>query len=152
MIDGVTNSLNEDEIKKISEVLKLKKDIMSYLNMEEFIESAKNIIDSSSIFEFRSKVARNYIDKKNPSFVLKIKDIDILNEMLSYSDPRKEVNKLLQKDIISKISKLLTDNINNSKNRLFEQFPKEITEFILSNIYVIRSNIQENNIQVYFFV
>ena len=105
MIDGITNSLNEDEIKKISEVLKLKKDIMSYLNMGEFIENAKNIIDNSSIFEFRSRVARNYIDKKNPSFVLKIKDIDILNEMLSYSDPRKEVNKLLQKDIISKISK-----------------------------------------------
>lgn len=152
MIDGIQNSLNEEEINKIKEVLRLKKDIMSYLNMGEFINQARDIIDNSNIFEFRSKVARNYIDKKNPSFTLRIKDENIHQEMLTYKDPRNEVNKLLQKDIIGKISKLLTDSINNSNNKLFDSVPKDITEFILSNIYVIRSNIKENNIQIYFFV
>lgn len=152
MIDGIQNSLNEEEINKIKEVLKLKKDIMSYLNMGEFINKTRNIIDDSEIFEFRSKVARNYIDKKNPSFTLRIKDENIHQEMLTYKDPRNEVNKLLQKDIIGKISKLLTDSINNSNNKLFDAVPKDVTEFILSNIYVIRSNIKENNIQIYFFV
>ena len=44
MIDGIQNSLNEEEINKIKEVLRLKKDIMSYLNMGEFINKTRNII------------------------------------------------------------------------------------------------------------
>ena len=152
MIDGQINSLNEEETKQVAEILKLKKDIMSYINMNDFIEETRKIIDKSSVFEFRSKVARLYIDKKNPSFTLRIKDDLIIQNLLKEKDPRDGANKLLQKEIINNISQLLTQSLNNSNNKVFDEFPKELTNFILSNIYIIRSNIKDNNIQVFFFV
>lgn len=152
MIDGQINSLSEKETKQVAEILKLKKDIMSYINMNDFIEETRKIIDNSSIFEFRSKVARMYIDKKNPSFALRIKDDLLLQNLLKEKDPRDRANKLLQKEIINNISKLLTESLDKSNNKVFNEFPKELSNFILSNIYIIRSNIKDNNIQIFFFV
>ena len=82
---------------------------MSYLDINEFIEKTRRIIDDSDIFEFRSNVARLYIDKKNPQFVLKIKDENLLNEILQKKNPRDEIAKLLQHEIIKNISELLTE-------------------------------------------
>lgn len=153
MIDGKINNLNEEEIKKVAKALQLKRDIMSYLDINEFIEKTRRIIDNSDIFEFRSNVARLYIDKKNPQFVLKIKDENLLNEILQKKNPRDEIAKLLQHEIIKNISELLTEALKKSNNNnLFEDIPEEITKFVLSNIYVIRANVEINNIQLFFFI
>lgn len=152
MIDGKTNLLNEEEIVQLKNALELKRDIISYLNMESFIDKTRDIIDNSETFEFRNSSSRLYIDKRQPVFVLKLKDENTLREMVKRKDARDEVAKLLQIEIIQNISRLLTDCIKDDKSDLFSGIPAEIKEFVISNIYVIRCNIQENNIQLFFFV
>lgn len=152
MIDGKANLLNKEEIKQLKNALEIKRDIISYLNMESFIDKTRDIIDNSETFEFRNSSSRLYIDKRQPVFVLKLKDENALREMVKRRDARDEVAKLLQIEIIQNISRLLTDCIKDDKSDLFLGIPDEIKEFVISNIYVIRCNIQENNIQLFFFV
>lgn len=152
MIDGKLNLLSQEEITQLKTALEVKRDIISYLDMELFIDNTRKIIESSNTFEFRSIASKLFIDKNQPVFVLKIKDIALLEEIQKMNKPMDEITKLLQNEIIMNISKLLTDCLKEDKNELFKGVPKEIKEFIISNIYVIRSNIKENNIQLFFFV
>lgn len=152
MIDGKTNLLNNEEIEQLKKALELKRDIISYLNMESFIDNTRNIIDESETFDFRNSSSRLYIDKRQPVFILKLKDENTLKDMIKRKDARDEVSKLLQVEIIQNISRLLTDCIKDEQSDLFSGIPEDIKEFVISNIYVIRCNIQENNIQLFFFV
>lgn len=152
MIDGNNNLLNKEEVEQLKNALELKKNIISYLNMDSFIEHTRDVIEKSENFAFRSIASKLYIDKKQPVFVLKLKDESLLTEIKKSTNPIDRVSKLLQMEIIQNISKLLTDCIKEESNNIFEGIPKEITEFVISNIYVIRSNIKDNNIQLFFFI
>ena len=153
MIDGVNNLLDNEEREQLKKALELKRDIISYLNMATFIAKTRDIIDKSECFEFRSIASKLYIDERQPVFILKLKDVNIAQELAKLGEKgRDEVTKMLQYEIIRNISKLLTDCIRDDKSDLFVGIPEEITEFIITNIYVVRANLKDNNIQIYFFV
>lgn len=146
------NLLDENELEQVKKVMQIKKNIISYLDMETFIDNARDIIINSNTFDFRSAASKLYIDPSRPIFILKIKDQNKLKTIQNSQKPIDEVNKYLQEEIIKKISKELTDSIKNSDDGLFKDVPEELKEFIISNIYVIRSNVKENNIQLFFFM
>ena len=151
-MDNQLNKLNDKEMTQLKKALEVKRDIISYLNMEVFIDKVRTIINSSLNFEFRSITSKLYIDTRQPIFVLKLKDEKIYNEISKLSNPIDAVNDLLRVEIIQKISTLLTDCINDTASDLFEGITEELKEFVISNIYVIRANIKENNIQLFFFM
>lgn len=154
MIDGNINLLSNDERDELKKALEIKRDLMSYLNITTFIDKVRDIIDQSEQFDFRSKISRLYIDERQPSFTLKIKDDETYKQLLNgdEKDSRNEVSKMLQTDVIKNISKLLTDCLDNEDSDLFEGISEEIKEFVIANIYVVRTNLKDNNIQLYFFV
>jgi hypothetical protein len=140
----------------------IKRDITSYFDMDLFIDKMRSVIDSSEHFEFRSKMARNYIDKNIPTFIIKYKSDEIKNNLKKISGPEEEVeNKqvdyitdMISKDIISKFSVFITDCIKDSEklNELFSDLPSDVKEFFISNIYTIRVNVKENNIYIIYFI
>lgn len=144
------NFLSKDEIEKIKLIMKQKRDIMSYLDINVLIEGTKEIIERSKIFDFRSSVAKLYIDKNQPVFTLKIIDDEIYNSVIEDTHPRDRISVLLETEIIRHISKLLTDSLA-TKSELFKDVPEELTRLILTNIYVIWSSPADNNIQLKFF-
>lgn len=144
------NFLSDEEIEKIKEIMRKKRDIMSYLDINALIDGTREIIAKSDIFDFRSSVAKLYIDKNQPVFTLKIKDEKLYQEVMNDSSPRDRIARLLETDIIRQISKLLTDSLDNN-SELFKDVPEELTKLILTNIYVIWSSPEDNNIQLKFF-
>ena len=144
------NFLSKDEIEKIKLIMKQKRDIMSYLDINVLIEGTKEIIEQSKVFDFRSSVAKLYIDKNQPVFTLKIIDDEIYNSVIEDTHPRDRISVLLETEIIRHISKLLTDSLA-TKSELFKDVPEELTRLILTNIYVIWSSPADNNIQLKFF-
>lgn len=142
------NNLTKKEMEQLVKTLEIKRDILSYLNIEKFITEVSKIVEESQLFDFRSITAKMFIDKKQPVFILKALDEELLSKTVE------EVNNVLISEIISKISVLLTDCLFNNKDNveIFEGVPEEMKEFIISSIYVIRSNLKENNIQLFFFM
>lgn len=144
------NFLSDEEIEKIKKIMRKKRDIMSYLDINALIDGTREIIAKSDIFDFRSSVAKLYIDKNQPVFTLKIKDEKLYQEVMEDPSPRDRIAKLLETDIIRHISELLTDSLDNN-SELFKDVPEELTKLILTNIYVIWSSPEDNNIQLKFF-
>ena len=144
------NFLSDEEIEKIKKIMRKKRDIMSYLDINALIDGTREIIAKSDIFDFRSSVAKLYIDKNQPVFTLKIKDEKLYQEVMNDPSPRDRIAKLLETDIIRHISELLTYSLDNN-SELFKDVPEELTKLILTNIYVIWSSPEDNNIQLKFF-
>lgn len=144
--------LSEEELESVKKIFRLQRDIMSYLNMDDFINEVKNIVLNSENFAFRNTAALNNIDRKKPVFKLSVRDIksfDLNNE----STTREKITEMVVDEIISKISDVLLDAFkSNEGKKLFDDVPEEVIKNLLVSIYVIRISVKENNIQISYFI
>lgn len=154
--------LNKEDIDAISRIGQIKRDITAYFDMDLFIDKVREVIDESKHFSFRSETAKRYIDKEKPLFILKYISDDVKQGLESFTGLPDEVESkqvdfiadVISANIISKLSKFITACIKDSEklNELFTDLPKDVKEFFISNIYTIRINVKENNIQILYFI
>ncbi|ALN97945.1 hypothetical protein Bp8pS_266 [Bacillus phage vB_BpuM-BpSp] len=153
----VGNLLDKEDIKALTDFVQIKRDIATYFDMELFTDKMKEIIEKSEVFEFRSRNAKKSINSKSPVFILKIKDNNIYNELLSYSDTKEQidkVNKIIFKEILDNMSRFITECIMEEEktSELFVDLPDDLKTFFITNIYSTKSNIEGNNIQISYFI
>lgn len=154
--------LKQEDIEAISKIGQIKRDITAYFDMDLFINKVREIIDNSKHFDFRSDTARLYIEKDRPTFIIKYISDDIAKGLAEIGgsgeeQESKQVDFLadaISADIISKLSKFITECIKDSEklDELFSGLPVDVKEFFISNIYTIRINVKENNIYILYFI
>ena len=153
------NLLTTEEIEAVKKLYESKRNILSYLNMDEFINKVSDLIDQSDTFSFRSSTSKYTINKVRPVFVMKIIDEKLLNQMLEIekTDDTGEMKTLdaltvvLNEKIIKEISKILTDQFSEHDEELFVDVPESLKKFIISSIFSIRFSVKDNNIQLMCF-
>lgn len=146
--------LSDKEIEDIKKIYERKKDIMTCIDMKSFIEEVKLIVAESDIFDFRNADSSKYIDVRKPVFKLRIADRDILENLKKEKSDQAliSVTNLVNDEIVKKISVKLLDELINKEDSLFSDLPKDILQFMLTNIYIIRASVKENNIQLNYFI
>jgi hypothetical protein len=153
--------LNQEDISMISKLTQIKRDITTYFDMDLFINNMRKVIDESSYFTFRSETSRRFIEKNQPTFILKYSDevrviLGNVNGVSEEVESKQvdQVTQLIAQDIIAKFSQFVTSCIKDSDklNDLFTGLPTGTKEFFISNIYTIRVNVRENNIYILYFI
>ena len=156
--DKVISQENKDLILK---VIKIRKDLGNLIDIEDFINISKEIINKSNIFSFSSEVAEKFINKKQPVFKLKIneesdlyKKIDFkkISEELNNTNDEKKIisnksNKIISEYVVSEIIRSISDYIddiidsNETIKKIIEDVDRETgmdNRYFLTNIYSIR--------------
>lgn len=159
-IERNKNILNSKEIETLKKLYDVKRNLMSCLDMSEFIKGVSEVIDQSKYFSYRSSTSKLTINVNKPAFIMKIIDEKLLKKLVEIDkmDQTKngmkvldELSNYLNEDIIKKISEVLTTCLKEKKDTIFKDIPKEIEDFIISNIFSVRFNLQENNVQLFYF-
>lgn len=151
---------NQEDIDSIYKIYKIRNNLMNYIPMEELIEKARTIIDECEDFSFRSSNARKFISPDRPEFIIKLDNEDKVyqvkdnseRELDKYSD---SVGKLASDQILTKIGQEMRKYLNEDKEfqELLEEHDEEITNLMLSNIYIIKAaDPKSNNISLRLFV
>lgn len=155
IMDNMPNSYN-----KAIEYMNVHKNLKNCIDMDKFINKIISIIDKSENFEFRSERAKKHINKNNPIFILSTNLLDKNNNKKMNNLSRIEIDKftdkvtkVLQKQIIQKISKFLTDCITNKEDfdKLFKDLTYHDAETLLTSIYIIRLSVKDNCIYLSLF-
>lgn len=151
--------ISQDDIDSINEINKLKKDIMYYLDMDEFIKVMGDLIKKSKSFEFRSERDFRLINKEQPCFILKSSTLlNVEKSMIGDSNYLNNVTETISnsvsEEIISEMSNYLTKSLkdNDDINKLFIDIPEDIKSLYLTNIYTIRINPIDNIISILYFI
>ena len=162
---SLDSKITKEDKELFIKILKIRKDLTNFINLEDFIEEMKKLIKSSKSFDFRSQVAEEYIDKKNPIFKLRVKDDTDLYNDLNFNKMKSEINSTNQplinsatskvtdkiyKEIIYNMSdyfKSIIDNDDEIKE-IIENIKNENNNlnfnFFLSNMYSIRIGAIDN--------
>lgn len=151
-----------NEYKEIIKLSKIKKTLMSCIDMELVIEEAKKIIDKSKNFSFRSDRAKRFIDPKDPTFILKsslLSDDKKSKENLQklkgkeLSDLTDKITHAVNVEVASKITEFITKSALDEEkfNELFKDLPEEFTNTFLTNIFIVRLSVVDNSVVLKIF-
>jgi len=158
VLNELKNILSEEDIKQYNELLKVKSDLMSIIGVKNLVEYIKTVIEKTEGISFRSQVARDFIDLNNPIFKLQ-KDNFIIDKSKSedeeYLDKiTNEITTFINENIISKVSKFLSDNIENNSElkKAFDNLAKEVRNITFINTYSIRISLVDNIIYLKYMI
>lgn len=152
--DTIDRIMEQDNTsyERASEFINIRKNLQACIDMEKFIDRMKEIINNSKSFSFRSDRAERYIDKKNPIFILKSKNLpeDIQKKSMSEIDRiTDKIKNVLQKEIINSASNALRECINvEDYGKVFKE---EDTITLLTSIYIMRLSTIDNCIYLSWF-
>jgi len=157
---NTTELLNQDDIKVLSGISAIKRDITSYFNMDLFVEKMREVIKQSKNFKFRSTTAELYIEKERPTFILKYVEGEVadgLAELVSNGASNDaQIDYILNHvntEIIKEFSKFALECVldNDKTTQLFDEVP-ELKSLLLSTMYTVRISVEDNNINVLYFI
>lgn len=155
--DEIFNKIERNiDYKNSIKLNKVKKTLMSCIDIKKVINETRKIIDESNSFNFRSERAKKFIDPKNPVFILKTDMIPsnekevkklISNDSL-VSDLTDKITEQVNTEIASKITTFITESALDKEkfDELFKDLPDELTDAFLTNIFIIRLSIQDNSV------
>lgn len=150
--------ITDEDMKNINKLNEIKKDIMSYIDMDKFIDLMRDAINKSENFEFKSERSSRFIEKDQPNFILKSKllaiDKKTVNDKQKLNKITEDICQLVFEEIISEVSKELSYMFKDNENidNLFKDIPEDLKDIYLTNIYTIRLNPVENIINILYFI
>lgn len=148
--DTLKNILSDEDIKQYNELLEVKSDLMTIIGIKNLINFISDVIEETSGISFRSQVAKDYIDLREPIFKLKMDDLKIDTskiEDLDYLDNiTNNVTDFINKNIISRVSEFLSENIENNPDlkESFNKLSEEVRNITFINTYSIRISPLDN--------
>lgn len=150
--------MSSDDVNQMNKVMKIRKDLMTYIGTENLINFIKEIIETTDGIDFRSEVARNYIDKNRPNFVLTMTNIQMdpkkSNDMYYVNNLTNEVTNFINDNVISKLSKYLMDSIegNEELQEAIKSLGEEVRLASFINIFSIKLNAEKNIVNFEYFI
>jgi hypothetical protein len=171
--------LTEEDEKLLAQIQYIKQNILNFIKPQEMVDKIKEIIESSSLFDFKSKRNSKYISTTKPLFILTLdKALAESSKKYNFSykdgedvDGRKElvsdynfINECIHQEITSKYSdfliKKLTDddefiNVLNENNIDGEGITREqlrIISFVTSAIFGVTIELRQNIIYLEYVI
>jgi hypothetical protein len=121
--------LNDKDYQEINEIKEIRKRILSYINIDVFIDTCRNIIEESHYVNFKNERSKKFINNKRPVFYLHI-DKDVMKskeynkkKFKSNDEEIKYFSDVLYSEIIVKITSFINNSIkedNDDSNELKE--------------------------------
>lgn len=154
---------NKNRYDEINNIMNIKKTLKSCIDTKLLVQKIKSLINESKNFEFRSKRAEKFINLDDPTFILKC---NLLNEFDGIK-PEKvkklnvnkidkltdDITKLVNDEITSKVSDFLTECVTDKDkyDSIFKNVPEELSDTLLTRIYIIRVSIIDNAVTIKLF-
>lgn len=154
----IDNLLQEDDYEKINDMVKIKKTLKSCMDIDLFIEKAIKVIDESKNFNFRSERSKKFIDRNDPTFILKCDSLDLTQidrgDLKLVNDTTDLLTRKLSDEVLVHINNFITDCVVDKEkfNSLFKGLPEDFSNTFLTNIYIVRLSIAENSIILKYFI
>jgi len=149
---------NDDDLESLNKINAVRKRLMRYITIEKFIDFVKESIKSSKSFSFRTANAEKYIDKNNPSFILRMNNLEIdkkkINDEKYLKDITNDITVLIKEEIINNISDFLIKEISNNEEikEIYNSLDDEFKNPSFINVFVIRVAPQDNMIYLNYFI
>lgn len=158
---------DEKDVRDLQLLMRIKNNIMNYVDVENTIDIIRDVIKKSENFNFRSQQAEKFIDPKKPVFVIKLdsnelkaenqnsfkgSDEDYQNHIKNYED---EVAEKLDREVLSHIGSAIFESIKEDTelDRLMKDGELEMKDLMITNIYVYRlSDPYTNTINLSLFI
>lgn len=142
----------EKDIRDLQLLMRIRNNIMNYVDVENTIDIIRNVINDSENFSFRSKQAEKFIDVKKPVFVIKLDDRELSaknkqsfegseSDYQSYiNNYEKDVADKLDREVLKYIGKAIFDSIKDDSelDRLLKDNELEMKDLMITNIYVYK--------------
>ena len=142
--------ITDEDIKEMNMILEMKKSLLNLIGLENFIDFMRDIIDNSEHFEFTSDIKRKFIDKNNPIFLIRMKDLQIdkkKTDDISYQNSKlSEITSFIKEDILKKTTKYFVDYANNNDKlkKQFDDIDGFIQNIMWTTMYEIKISLVDN--------
>lgn len=157
---------NEDDVTLLNEIALVKSNIIYHIGVQNLVNKVIELIDESSIIDFKSQRNKKYINIKRPLFIVKLAKSDkqikeVYPDLQGVSDMYNVVSECVHRDIISKLSDYIVSNVKD-KGLLEELLNKEVNDdlfeastlisFLTASIFSINCDFDNNTIYLEYMV
>lgn len=156
----------EKDVETLQLLMKIKNNIMNYIDVSKTIEIITNVIDESENFKFRSEMSKKRVTENNPTFVFMLDDeglkkdnINSFNSKEDYNDNIKnyedKVADKLDKEVLSHIGRAIFESIKDDSelHSIMDKNDLTMKDLMITNIYVYRlSDPYTNTISLSLFI
>lgn len=157
MSSDFSNIANKTDIDQLNDLMRLRKDLMTFIGTDNLIKYVTAVIDSTDKLEFRSDHARKYIDKKKPVFILKMKDLVINNKTKDESYLNQitdDITRYVNDNLITKIGDYFKNALetNEELKEAYDFLSEEIRHPSFINVYLLKVNPSDNYISLSYYI
>lgn len=157
---------NENDVTLLNEIALVKSNIIYHIGVQNLVNKVIELIDESSIIDFKSQRNKKYINIKRPLFIVKLsksdKQIkDIYPDLQGVNDMYNVISECVHRDIVSKLSDYIVSNVKD-KGLLEELLNKEVNDdlfeastlisFLTASIFSINCDFDNNTIYLEYMV
>lgn len=145
---------NSEDIEQLQVLMKIRNNIMNYVDIEKVIDIIGNTIDESEDFSFRSKQAKEFINKNKPVFVMKLdntpEEEKEKQEVMAgksnmsveqYIEYREDfVASKLDEQVLSKIGSAIRESIKEDTDldEILSESNLKFSDLLVTNIYAYK--------------